>query len=345
MMGIKRISSWVVVACAVVACLGGSIATAQERDDYGFFRPTFGGVGLWRAQINAGGNPPDIDGNTGDFQLAGLFGNNSANDIALMGDVNGDDVDDRVIYNTGTNQWIWDSAPISGGMVMGGFGDGVAEAPPSAFGLAGDIALLGDINGDGPADRVLFRPSTETWHVDFSIFNGGYGDGVEEVMGGSAFYDGGGQTIHRVALADYNGDGVDDRVVFSAGQFLQIPNPGGAAWSASSPVDSVGVGLGNASFVPPPYIGDFDGDGKSENIAWASSTVFARLSTTVPPWHEPPTVTGNHWGDPSQDTSFFLGNLDHAPVPVIPEPATVTLALVAAALVGIRRKRSTTSLG
>lgn len=295
-----------------------------ERDDYGFFRPAFG-AGLWRAVINAGGSPPDIDGTAGDFSLIGLFGNASASDLPLVGDVNGDGADDRVIYNSATQSWIWDSAPRTGQQASGGYGDGVAEQAASVFGQPGDQALLGDIDGDGAADRVLFRPSDQSWHVDFSqvpIYPydpaaQGFGDGIAEPMGGTAIYNAQGATITRAVLSDYDDDRIADRTIYSVGSFYRTLSPGGADWSFGTDHASVGVGLGNASFTPPPFLGDFDSDALSDNIAWTGGTVYARLSGSATAWSDTPTVTGNNYGDPGQDL-MFLGNFDRGarPVPV-----------------------------
>ena len=110
-------------------------------------------------------------------------------------------------------------------------------------------------------------------------------------------------------LSDYDGNGIADRTIYSAGNFHRTLNPGGGAWSTNSD-ETVGVGLGDASFVTPPFVGDFDGDGVSDNIALTASTVFARLSTNAPPWSDSLTVQGNLYGDPSQDTSFFVGDFN-----------------------------------
>ncbi len=312
--------------------ISGNMLRPIERDDYCFFRPG-SGAGLWRAVLNAGGSPPDIDGISGDFVLSGQFGNGSSNDLALVGDINGDGADDRVVYNTATNAWIWDSAPRTGFAVRGGFGDGdgSAEQASNAFGQPGDVPLIGDINGDGAADRVMFRPSDSSWHVDLSTIpvwpynpvTQGFGDGVEDVLGGNAIYNAGGVVIGQVALSDYDGNGIADRTLFSAGGFYRSLNPGGGAWSTGGDNASVGVGLGDADFIPPAELGDFDGDGLSDNIAWngiGNSTVFARLSTTLPPWSETPTVSGNHYGDPNQDTSFFVGDFDLSEFLLAPLP-------------------------
>ncbi len=338
-MDIKRVISGLAPAIAVIACLAAPVATAQEvapgLDDYGFFRPNSDGgagpgPGLWRAMINIGGEPPDIDGTMGvitrEFDIAGsLFGFGSNDDIGMMEDVNGDGVDDRVVYNSGTREWIWDTASIGLSPTSGRFGDGVAEGPSTAFGMAGDIPLVGDINGDGPADRVLFRPSSQTWHVDFSSA-GGLGDGVEETMGGSAFYRGGAATAgtynvdYTVSLGDYDGDGVADRVVRREVDFAQLYfrslNPGGAAWSDGTDNASAGESHGGAppGWKTPPSLGDFDGDGLSDNVAWASSSVFVRFSIAA--WEEP-LVRGDHLGDPALDKWIFSGNLNQAP-PLVP---------------------------
>jgi hypothetical protein len=79
---------------------------------------------------------------------------------------------------------------------------GFASVP---FGDAslGDIALHGDINGDGGADLIIYRPGdpASSWHVAFS--SGGY---ATFTFGNAALND-------SPSVGDFNGDGKADLVI------------------------------------------------------------------------------------------------------------------------------------
>jgi hypothetical protein len=115
-------------------------------------------------------------------------------------------------------------------------GDSVPDATVP-FGVASDIALAGDVNGDGITDLVLFRNGV--WYAST------HQDGVVD----ATFYFGapGDQPL----LGDVDGDGTDDLIVFRNG-----------TWYVSTKRD--GVADMTFHFGAPgdiALVGDFNGDG------------------------------------------------------------------------------------
>ena len=105
------------------------------------------------------------------------------------------------------------------------------------FGIPSDIALAGDINGDGISDLVLFRNGA--WYAST------HQDGVVD----QTFFFGGAGDVPL--LCDFDGDGTADLVVFRNGTWYVSTQRNGVA-------DKI-FRFGQAGDVP--LCGDFDGDG------------------------------------------------------------------------------------
>ena len=71
-------------------------------------------------------------------------------------------------------------------------------------GVRGDMALAGDVNGDGIADLVIYRSGF--WYIDTNR------DGIADITSASAAA----AATSRV-LFDYDGDGKADLVIFRNG--------------------------------------------------------------------------------------------------------------------------------
>lgn len=117
------------------------------------------------------------------------------------------------------------------------------------FGNAGDSPLAADFDGDGKTDLAIYRPDTRTFWWRRSS------DGA---VGASTFGD---STDFPVA-ADFDGDGKTDIAVYrpATSQYWYIKS------SDQSIASTVTVGAINGKPRPGlvPFIGDFNGDGRSD---------------------------------------------------------------------------------
>jgi hypothetical protein len=125
------------------------------RTEIGVFRPS---TQLFYLDANGNGawNGALID-KAYSFGLTG--------DIPITGDWNGDGRTDIGIFRPSTHMFYLDANG-------NGAWNGALIDKAYNFGLTGDIPITGDWNGDGRTDIGVFRPSTDTFHQDYS------GDGV-----------------------------------------------------------------------------------------------------------------------------------------------------------------------
>lgn len=180
---------------------------------------------------------------------------------------NADGVADRIAVRpneTGAYIWFADRGTATG------WGDALADSA----GIYGDSTwkpMVGDVNGDGIADRVISKYDAVggglLWEADFSLSNGaGFGDGVTDYAG----YFGLSGWV-PLCLADVDGDGKDDRVLYDVG------HPIGVSWFFDHneyPLqfgDGVGDGTGASlygikAYHAPIGVGDVDGDGYADRV-------------------------------------------------------------------------------
>jgi len=129
----------------------------------------------------------------------------------LMGDFNGDKRADMcVIYQLQpTDDYLWIVGPSNAGGLWQS-----ANYIYSPFGIAGDIPLVGDIDGDGRDDRIVIRDGgngNASWIVAYSDPNGQI-DSTRPYGYGAV-----GLVTDELLLADINGDGKKDIGIFRDG--------------------------------------------------------------------------------------------------------------------------------
>ena len=121
------------------------------------------------------------------------------------------------------------------------------------MGSSTDTAAPGDYDGDGRADRAVFRPATGVWHV---LTSGSAYTSFFSVQWGLS--------ADVPVPGDYDGDAITDLAVYrpSSGQWFILT-------STSGYTTSLVVECGQSTDTPVAY--DYDGDGKTDPAVFRPS--------------------------------------------------------------------------
>ncbi len=140
------------------------------------------------------------------------------------------------------------------------------------WGMAGDIPVPADYDGDGKIDYAVWRPSTGEW---FIIPSSNPGSPIVQQWGANG---------DIPVPGDYDGDGKTDYAVWrpSTGNWLIIPS--------SNPGSPIIQQWGTTGDIPVP--GDYDGDGKNDYAVWRPSTGM----WYVIPSSNPGSFIARQWG-------------------------------------------------
>jgi Protein of unknown function (DUF2961)/FG-GAP-like repeat len=211
-----------------------------------------------------------------------------------VGDVNGDGMDDIITFTRGNGGKVY--VALSTGA---GFGPGLKWNDTFAFG--NETPAIGDVDGDGRDDIVTF---THGANADVFV---GLSDGSRFVGGDygvpQKWHDFFALTGEVPGLGDFDGDGRDDLVTFTRGT-------AGSVYIARSTGQAFGAGIAVlqsfATGDQVPGVGDFDGDGLDDLVAFtrgAAADVFVSRATATGfgapvRWHDA-FATGTEWPQPS----------------------------------------------
>ncbi|MBB4904977.1 N-acetylmuramoyl-L-alanine amidase [Actinophytocola algeriensis] len=200
-------------------------------------------------------------------------------EVPAVGDVNGDGRDDIITFTRNNLADVY--VALSTGTSF------VASAKwHDYFGLAGEVPGVGDVNGDGKDDIVVFNQGTlADVYVATSTGTGFSGTSVK-------WHDYFSVAGEAPRIGDVNGDGKDDIVTFTlnAAADVYVATSTGTGFTGTTVKWNDFFGLG-AEF---PYTGDATGDGKDDILTFTKGSlndVFVGASTGTAfaggvKWHE-----------------------------------------------------------
>ncbi|GGK73859.1 FG-GAP-like repeat-containing protein [Mangrovihabitans endophyticus] len=186
-------------------------------------------------------------------------------EVPAVGDVNGDGRDDIITFTHN------DLADV---YVALSTGDGFTASAKWAdfFGLAGESPGVADVNGDGKDDIVTFVPGSADVFVGLSTGTG--------FQGGATWHDNFAPGLQAPRLGDFNGDGRADIAAFSNGNTAEV-----TVALSDGQGRFVDAGVWHGFFAPRgefPYVGDFNGDGRTDITTFThlpNADVYTALST------------------------------------------------------------------
>ena len=191
------------------------------------------------------------------------WGNITQGDVPLVADVDGDGIDDFLVWRAPTGTWYWLTS-------SSGYNAAAAGARQWGNASLGDVPLVGDIDGDGKADLMVWRASTATFYWLTSSSGFSYGAAGQRQWGNVALGD-------VPILGDFDGDGRTDLAVWrqSTGTWLWVT-------SSSAYTSGGSVQWGSAAHNDRRFLRDIDGDGKADLLVWrpSSGTWFWLTSST-----------------------------------------------------------------
>ena len=179
------------------------------------------------------------------------WGNEALGDMPFTGDFDGDGRTDLAIWRARTGTWYWLTSST-------GYSYATARSKQWGNGALGDVPMVADMDGDGRADLVVWRPSVGMWFWLTSSSGYAYSD--------AGYREFGNQALGDVPFAgDIDGDGRADLVLWRA-------STGTWQWIGTrSGYDQ--VQWGNAAMGDIPVLADMDGDGRADLVIlrWATS--------------------------------------------------------------------------
>jgi hypothetical protein len=188
-------------------------------------------------------------------QGSSQWGNQSAGDRPMVADMDGDGRGDLVVWRASTGTWYWLTS-------SSGYNPAASGAKQWGSVSSGDVPKLGDVDGDGLADLIIWRAPTGTWFWLTSSTGYNYATAGAKQWGNQGNGD-------VPMVGDLDGDGLSDLIVWRApsGTWFWLTSSTGYNY-ASSGVKQ----WGNQAAGDMPFLTDFDGDGVADLTVWRVPT-------------------------------------------------------------------------
>lgn len=266
----SRLILWMFSALLLAASASTGLFAAGRPMADKLLLSTDSALTVWQVDLTEG---PALIGDGVPDMTAPLGG--SSGFVPMINDLNGDGIFDRVlIQNSPGCCTVWSVDISDGGSNTSVLGDGTPDFY-STFGaelnLVAQQPLLGDMNGDGRADRVLYDRAQGLWIVDLAPSVGAnvWGDGNPEYY--SLFGAPAGAQIPSVG--DINGDGLADRIMYSTFDGMakfEITYTSSSTNLGNSALDRIIV-INSDQHQPMPNMEDMDGDGLADLVLLAQT--------------------------------------------------------------------------
>jgi Tol biopolymer transport system component len=185
-----------------------------------------------------------------------------AGDLPIAGDWNGDGISDVGVFRNG--QFLLRQPAVV--TILGGQTFTIVTTITVNFGVAGDLPVVGDWNGDGKDTPGVFRPGSPG---TFFLTNSNTNNTAPPADIVFNF----GATGDRPVAGDWDGDGLDTIGVASPPNVFALRNS-----NSGGPAD-VTFFFGNPGDLP--FFGDWNGDGIDTVGLLRSGTIFLRDSNTT----------------------------------------------------------------
>lgn len=218
------------------------------------------------------------------------WGSSAQGDIPISADMDGDGIMDLVVWRPTNGTFFW---------LTSSTGYNYASQQQKQWGNngLGDKPFIGDIDGDGKGDLIVWRPSNGTWFYLLSSNGYNYANQGQTQWGNSALGD-------QPMIADFDGDGRVDFTVWRA-------STGTWFWlkSTTSYAQQGQVQWGNNALGDIPLVADLDGDGASDIVVWRPTDSTFYWLTSLSGFNQAaPGV--RQWGSSAQNDVPMLGDLD-----------------------------------
>jgi hypothetical protein len=216
---------------------------------------SIGDLVVWRASSGTWFWLTSSTGYSYAFARGKQWGQQSLGDVPMLADMDADGKADLVLWRASTGTWFWLSSSSD---------YDYASARAAQWGNAslGDVPKVGDMDGDGRGDLVIWRTSSGTWYWLTSSSGYAYAAAGARQWGNPTLGD-----IPKVG--DMDGDGRADLIVWRApsGTWYWLTSASGYDYAAARAQQ-----WGNESLGDVPMLADLDGDGRSDLTVWRTST-------------------------------------------------------------------------